>query len=108
MVIKFRDEVDKALFLELDQFNPVRQGITCHAFVSRSKGLRTSGPRKGQQRLRGGYKEVQLVRHYRKYYSLHRAPLDEWVTEIFQGIRETSTELDADYLREEIKTEFGL
>jgi hypothetical protein len=106
-MLKIRDE-DRELFEELDQFNPIKSNITCHAFVSRSKGLRTSGPRKGQQRLRGGYKEVTLVRYYKRFHSLHRAPLDEWVTEIFQGIKETTGDMDADYLKEEIKREFEL
>ena len=109
-MLKFQNDEDRLLFEEIgretDQTNPVKQSITCHAFVSRSKGRRTSGPRKGQQRQRGGYKEVQLVSHFRKFHSLHRAPLDEWVTEVFEG--DSNPFIDADYLREQIKIEFKL
>jgi hypothetical protein len=104
-MLKFRTDEDRALYeqitAECDQFNPVKQSIVCHAFVSRSKGRRN-----GKQRIRRSVKEVQLVSHYRQFYQLHRAPLDEWVTEVYEG--NFNPFIDADYLREQIKTEFGL
>ena len=110
MVLSFRTDEERALFnqviCETDECNPVKQGIVCHSFVSHSKGRRTSGPRKGEQRQRRGYKEVVLVSHYRKFYQLNLAPLDQWVTEVFEG--NNNPYIDADYLREQIKFEFGL
>jgi hypothetical protein len=76
-----------------------------------SAGARDSehqGPGRASKGRGGGYKEVTLVRYYKRFHSLHRAPLDEWVTEIFQGQKETTGDLDADYLKEEIKREFEL
>jgi hypothetical protein len=83
---------------ECDEFDPVTANITCNSFISRSKG-------KGRSRRP---REVVLVKYYRRFYSFKNAPLDTWAHEIFAGIRETTANHDADYLREQIKDKFRL
>jgi len=58
--------------------DPVRSSITCHRFVSKSKGRRN-----GKQRLRKKWKEVELLKYHNgKFTSAHLFPYDTVATEV--------------------------